>query len=143
VPIASTAAHPLPATGFADVTHILVSVPPDTAGDPVLDVHGTDVAALAGFAWLGYLSTTGVYGDRGGDWVDETSDLRPAGERGRRRAAAEAGWLDLWRRDGVPAHVFRLAGIYGPRRSPFERTTRRHGEADRQAGPGLFPCPCR
>src|SRR5207253_4862883 len=63
---------------------------------------------------------TGVYGDRGGGWVDETTELRPTGVRGRRRVAAEAGWLALWHRCGVPVHVFRLAGIYGPGRSPFD-----------------------
>ena len=88
-------------------------------GDPVLDAHAGDISALPGLAWLGYLSTTGVYGDRGGFWVDEESELHPSGERGRRRVKAEAGWLDLWRRDLVPVHVFRLAAIYGPGRSPF------------------------
>lgn len=127
-------AHPLPADAFAGVTHILVSVPPDETGDPVLDVHGAEIAALPGLVWLGYLSTTGVYGDRGGAWVDERSDLRPAGERGRRRVAAEAGWLDLCRSRGVPVHVFRLAGIYGPGRSPFEAL--RAGTAKRVDKPG-------
>jgi nucleoside-diphosphate-sugar epimerase len=121
--------QPLPPAAFAGVTHILVAIPPDAAGDPVLDRHGADIAALTGLAWLGYLSTTGVYGDRGGGWVDETSELRPSGERGRRRAAAEAGWLDLWRRHGVPLHIFRLAAIYGPGRSPFDAL--RYGTARR------------
>jgi len=112
--------HLLPADAFARVTHILVSVPPEEDGDPVLDLHGDDITALPGLQWLGYLSTTGVYGDRGGDWVDENSPLRPSGERGRRRAGAEAGWLDLWRQYRVPVHIFRLAAIYGPGRSPFE-----------------------
>lgn len=116
-------AHKLPPAAFAGVTHVLVSIPPDAApgaiGDPVLDAHAADIAAMPGLAWLGYLSTTGVYGDRGGGWVDEDSELRPSGERGRRRVAAEAGWLDLWRRCGVKVHVFRLAAIYGPGRSPF------------------------
>src|SRR5579884_2141644 len=111
--------HRLDAQAFSRANHILVSVPPDAAGDPVLDVHGQDIAASPSLRWLGYLSTTGVYGDRGGGWVDERSELRPSGERGRRRVAAEAGWLALWRERGVPVHVFRLAGIYGPGRSPF------------------------
>ena len=126
--------HPLPAQAFDGVTHILVSVPPDEAGDPVLALHAADIAALPGLVWLGYLSTTGVYGDRGGGWVDETSELRPTGERGRRRVAAEAGWLDLWRCRGVPVHMFRLAGIYGPSRSPFEAL--RAGTAKRVDKPG-------
>jgi nucleoside-diphosphate-sugar epimerase len=112
--------HPLPPEKFADVTHILVSIPPDEFGDPVLDAHATDITALPGLAWIGYLSTTGVYGNRDGGWVDETSELRPSGMRGRRRALAEEGWLDLCRHRGAPVHIFRLAGIYGPGRSPFE-----------------------
>jgi nucleoside-diphosphate-sugar epimerase len=126
--------HRLPPAAFEGVTHVLVSVPPDAAGDPVLAAHAEDIAARSGIVWLGYLSTTGVYGDRGGGWVDEESELRPSGERGRRRVAAEAGWLDLWRRRDVPVHVFRLAAIYGPGRSPFEAL--RAGTAKRIAKPG-------
>ena len=126
--------HPLAVSAFAGVTHILVSAPPDKAGDPVLDRHCDDIAALSGLRWLGYLSTTGVYGDRGGGWVDESSELRPSGERGRRRAAAEAGWLDLWRHRGVPVHIFRLVAIYGPGRSPFDAL--RAGTAKRIDKPG-------
>jgi hypothetical protein len=111
--------RPLPAEALHGVTHILVSIPPDEAGDPVLDLHGADLTALPSLAWIGYLSTTGVYGDRGGDWVDESSLLSPTGERGRRRVAAEHGWLDLSRRCRLPIHIFRLAAIYGPGRSPF------------------------
>jgi nucleoside-diphosphate-sugar epimerase len=110
----------LPREALDGVTHLLVSVPPDSAGDPVLAVHAEDIAEIKGLRWLGYLSTTGVYGDRGGGWVDETAALSPSGERGRRRVAAEAGWLDLWRRHGAPVHIFRLAAIYGPGRSPFD-----------------------
>ncbi len=126
--------HPLPVSAFAEVTHILLSVSPDADGDPVLDRHRDDIAALPGLRWLGYLSTTGVYGDRSGAWVDETSELRPSGERSRRRAAAETGWLDLWRQRGVPVHVFRLAAIYGQGRSPFD--TLRAGTAKRIDKPG-------
>jgi nucleoside-diphosphate-sugar epimerase len=126
--------HPLPAEAFAGISHILVSVPPDEAGDAVLDRHGADIAALPGLAWLGYLSTTGVYGDRGGGWVDEESELQPSGERGRRRVAAERGWFDLWRRCGVPVHIFRLSAIYGPGRSPFAAL--RAGTARRIDKPG-------
>ena len=112
--------RPLSPASFAQASHILVSVPPDAAGDPVLDCHAADIAALRELRWLGYLSTTGVYGDRGGGWVDETSEPRPSGERGRRRVDAEAGWRALWRGHGVPVHVFRLAGIYGPGRSALD-----------------------
>ena len=123
-----------PAATLAGVTHVLVSVPPDQAGDPVRDKHGADLAALPDLRWLGYLSTTGVYGDHGGGWVDERSDLAPTGERGRRRVEAEAGWLDLHRRTGLPVHVFRLAGIYGPGRSALD--TVRSGRAQRIDKPG-------
>jgi nucleoside-diphosphate-sugar epimerase len=126
--------HPLPAGTLAGVTHILVSTPPDRIGDPVLMTHGGDIAALNGLSWLGYLSTTGVYGDRGGDWVDETAALSPTGERGRRRVAAEQKWLDLWRNCGVPIHIFRLAAIYGPGRNAFDAL--RAGTAKRIDRPG-------
>lgn len=126
--------HPIAPASLTDITHILVSVPPDEMGDPVLDVHGADIAALPGLRWLGYLSTTGVYGDCGGAWVDEQSELRPSGARGRRRVAAETGWLALWRERGVPVHVFRLAGIYGSGRNVFEAL--RAGTAKRIDRPG-------
>jgi nucleoside-diphosphate-sugar epimerase len=126
--------HPLPRPALDGVTHLLVSVPPDAAGDPVLAVHGEDIAEIKELRWVGYLSTTGVYGDRGGGWVDETAELSPSGERGRRRVAAEAGWLELWRRRDVPVHIFRLAGIYGLGRSPFEAL--RAGAAKRIDKPG-------
>jgi nucleoside-diphosphate-sugar epimerase len=123
--------HRLPAAAFGGVTHILVSVPPDETGDPVLDSHGTDIAALGGIRWLGYLSTTGVYGTRDGGWVDEKSELHPSSARAQRRATAERGWL------GLGAHVFRLAGIYGPSRSAFDAL--RAGTAKRiDAGSQVF-----
>jgi nucleoside-diphosphate-sugar epimerase len=108
---------------IANATHILSAVPPDES-DPVLAAHG-DVLANAG-AWLGYLSSTGVYGDTGGAWVDESA---PTGT-GRRSARADADrqWLAL------NARVFRLPGIYGPGRSPLDRI--RAGEARRIDVPG-------
>ncbi|HLI19720.1 MAG TPA: SDR family oxidoreductase [Stellaceae bacterium] len=114
--------HRLPnaAASLAGATHLLISIPPDAAGCPVIDCHGADIAAARGLRWIGYLSSTNVYGDRGGAWVDETSPLAPSGERGRRRVAAEAKWLELGRRTGVPVQIFRLAGIYGPQRSPLD-----------------------
>jgi nucleoside-diphosphate-sugar epimerase len=116
-------------------THLLVSVAPDREGDPVLRALGPALAARAGrLEWVGYLSTTGVYGDRGGDWVDEGSALTPATARGRARVAAEAGWMALWRDHGLPVHLFRLAGIYGPGRGPFEKV--RDGTARRIVKPG-------
>jgi nucleoside-diphosphate-sugar epimerase len=95
-------------------THVLSSVPPGNTGDPVLAAYG-DAIRAAPAGWIGYLSSTGVYGDTGGAWVDETA---PVGT-GRRSARTEAdlAWQALER----PAHVFRLPGIYGPGRSVLER----------------------
>lgn len=101
------------AQAVARASHVLVSVPPGEAGCPVLP-------ALPGapqLAWIGYLSTTGVYGDAGGAWVDESAPIAPDGPRGAARARAEA----QWQARGGPLHVFRLAGIYGPGRSAFDR----------------------
>ncbi|MFQ5773423.1 MAG: SDR family oxidoreductase [Kiloniellaceae bacterium] len=123
-----------PAAALAETTHLLSSVPPDERGDPVLDHHGADIARCAGLAWAGYLSTTGVYGDRAGGWVDEDSALAPTGARGRRRAAAERAWLALRHDRGVPVHVFRLAGIYGPGRNALAAV--RGGAAKRIDKPG-------
>lgn len=122
-------AHPLPASALEGVSHVLSSVPPDEAGDPVLDVMGEALAALAP-AWAGYLSTTGVYGDYDGGWVDEQTPVRPNLDRSRRRVAAERQWLA----SGLPAHLFRLAGIYGPGRSALD--TVREGKARRIVKPG-------
>lgn len=117
------------AAALAGATHVLSSVPPDADGDAVLDHHGRDIAAVGGLKWIGYLSTTGVYGDRDGGWVDEDSALEPTGERGRRRVAAERAWQGL-----APVHIFRLAGIYGPGRNAI--ATVRAGTAKRIDKPG-------
>ena len=129
-------ARPLedPAAALAGTTHLLASVPPDEHGDPVIDVHGADIAGIEGLAWVGYLSTTGVYGDRDGGWVDEGSALEPTGARGRRRVAAEQAWCALHRDHGLPVHLFRLAGIYGPGRNAL--ATVRAGTAKRIDKPG-------
>jgi nucleoside-diphosphate-sugar epimerase len=118
---------------LAGTTHLLISVPPDAKGDPVLAHHAQDIAALTGLRWAGYLSTTGVYGDRAGEWVDEKTGLHPSGPRGQARVDAERGWLDLMRM-GVPVHLFRIAGIYGPGRSAFDSL--RDGTARRVVKPG-------
>jgi nucleoside-diphosphate-sugar epimerase len=123
-----------PARTLAGTSHLLSSVPPDEDGDPVIAVHGADIAACGDLAWVGYLSTTGVYGDRGGGWVDEDSELAPTGPRGRRRVAAEGAWCELHRLHGVPVHVFRLAGIYGPGRNALAAL--RRGTAKRIDKPG-------
>jgi len=100
-------------------THLLLSAAPGAEGDPVLAVLRDEIAKRAGqFEWVGYLSTTGVYGDAQGGWVDETSPLAPSTKRGEARVKAEAEWQAI---DGLPLHIFRLAGIYGPGRGPFSK----------------------
>ena len=112
-------------------THLLISAAPDEGSDPVLRLVRDDIAARAGqFDWVGYLSTTGVYGDHVGDWVDEASPLTPATTRGQARVRAEADWASM----GLPLHIFRLAGIYGPGRGPFEKV--RQATARRIIKPG-------
>jgi nucleoside-diphosphate-sugar epimerase len=123
-----------PGAALAGTTHLLSSVPPDEAGDSVIDHHAADIVACRSIAWAGYLSTTGVYGDRDGDWVDEDSAIEPTGERGRRRVAAEQAWLALHAAHGLPVHLFRLAGIYGPGRNAL--ATVRAGAAKRIDKPG-------
>lgn len=110
-------------------THILVSIPPGDSGDPAL-------AACAGLrpAWFGYLSTTGVYGDRGGGWVDETDAPNPTQARSRARIAAEQAWQAWGTRQGGPVDIFRLPAIYGPGRSALDQV--REGRAHRIDKPG-------
>lgn len=121
-----------------EASQVLVSIPPDDASLPFADVVlarlASRIADAHNILWLGYLSTTGVYGDRGGGWVDETSERRPGNARSARRAAAEDAWLALWRDRGVPVHVFRLPGIYGPGRSAIDQL--RAGTAKRIDKPG-------
>ncbi len=113
---------------------VLVSAPPGAEGDPVLR-QCRDALRRTPPRWIGYLSSTAVYGDRGGEWVSEEDPPAPTGPRGRRRLAAEAEWLALARGpDALPVHVFRLAGIYGPGRSALERV--RAGAARRFEAPG-------
>ena len=103
-------------------THLLVSAAPGEAGDPFLAAEfGSIASAATRVAWAGYLSTTGVYGDRRGEWVDETTPPAPSTERGRARTKAEAAWRALAEETGLPLHIFRLAGIYGPGRGPFAK----------------------
>lgn len=108
-------------------THVLISAAPGEDGDPVLNALKDEIAQRADqFEWVGYLSTTGVYGDHQGDWVDENTPLTPATKRGIARVKAEAEWADI---DKLPLHIFRLAGIYGPGRGPFAKV--RNGTARR------------
>ena len=119
---------------LAGATHILLSIPPDDVGDPALDCHGAAIAGLPGVEWIGYLSTTGVYGDTGGAWVDESAAPAPTGARGSRRLKAEESCLAFGARHGLAVHVFRLAGIYGPGRNAL--ASMRRGRARRIEKPG-------
>jgi len=117
---------------FAKATHLLASAAPGEEGDPVLARFGREIRAVAPrLEWAGYLSTTGVYGDHRGGWVDESAPLAPATRRGKLRVMAEQEWRDI---KGLPLHIFRLAGIYGPGRGPFEKV--RQGTARRIVKPG-------
>lgn len=117
-----------------NTSHLLISTPPDDTGDPVFNMHAEDIRILKSLKWIGYLSTTGVYGNRDGGWVDEESECRPTSKRGNRRVKAERQWLNLARKHDLPLHVFRLSGIYGPGRSALDSL--RAGNARRIEKPG-------
>jgi nucleoside-diphosphate-sugar epimerase len=123
---------------LATATHVLLSIPPGEDGDPAFVRYGAALAAAAQLQWIGYLSTTGVYGDRNGAWVDETTGPAPASDRAKRRLAAETAWLSLHASYGLPVHIFRLPGIYGPGRSAVEQV--RAGTARRIVKPGQVFC---
>lgn len=115
---------------ISNATHILHSIPPSAEGDAVLHHFGNAIKASPSLTWFGYLSTTGVYGDHQGRWVDETIPVNPPNDRSRYRAKAEQDWLAL----GISAYIFRLSGIYGAGRSSFEAL--KSGTARRIDKPG-------
>lgn len=121
------------AAALAQASHILVSIAPGEAGDPVLLHHGADLAA-ARPAWTGYLSTVGVYGDHGGAWVDEETPCKPVSRRSVQRVAAEEAWLAHGETHERVVQVFRLSGIYGPGRNAFVNFEK--GTARRLVKPG-------
>ena len=127
--------HVLPDTlddVFETTTHLLISAGPDAEGDPMLRAYRDQIIVRAtSFEWVGYLSTTGVYGDHQGNWVDESTPLTPSTRRGQWRVEAEAEWQAI---PDLPLHIFRLAGIYGPGRGPFSKV--RNGTARRIIKPG-------
>ena len=112
---------PLPPR-LAGATHLLISAGPDAQGDPFLrDYRDVLKEAAPTLEWVGYLSTTGVYGDHGGDWVDEKTPLTPSTKRGVMRMQAEADWRQVALDLNLNLSIFRLAGIYGPERGPFAK----------------------
>jgi nucleoside-diphosphate-sugar epimerase len=115
IPLDGERSSPAVKEALAHATHLLDSIPPGEDGDPVLRLHGNHLEVMAGsLKWVGYLSTTGVYGDCGGAWIDESRTPRPATMENQRRLDTENVWLELGARTAMPTHVFRLPGIYGP-----------------------------
>jgi len=102
-------------------THLLHSIPPGSEGDPVLAHYRGELSRLAALEWIGYLSTVGVYGDQEGRWVDEDAPTNPNSARTEARVEAERAWLAFGQETGIPVQIFRLAGIYGPSRSVFDK----------------------
>ena len=115
-------------------THVILSIPPDERGDAALNLHRADLDAAENLEWIGYFSTVGVYGDFGGQWIDEDAPTRPVNPRSKQRVAAEEAWRDYAEERGVPLFIERLAGIYGPGRSAFDKL--RAGTARRIVKPG-------
>jgi nucleoside-diphosphate-sugar epimerase len=113
-------------------THVVSTAGPDAGGDPVLARYGDLIAASPGIRWIGYLSSTVVYGDRGGGWVDEDTEAAPSQGRGQARLEAEEAWCRF--ADFRAVDIFRLGGIYGPGRSAFDDL--RAGRARRLVKPG-------
>jgi len=108
-------------TEIKKASHLLLSIPPNESGDPVFERYYDTLKSSKDLKWVGYLSTTGVYGDHQGNWVDENTELNPTTQRGKYRVLAENQWLSLAKDVGVPVNIFRLAGIYGPGRGPFSK----------------------
>lgn len=121
-------------SALSRATAILFSIGPDQTGDPVFKRFQDDIARSANhLTWAGYLSTTGVYGNFDGAWVDETTPLTPTTQRGLARKLAEEQWQSI---SDLPLHIFRLAGIYGPTRGPFSKV--RSGQARRIIKEGQY-----
>jgi len=120
---------------LAETTHLVMSIAPDERGDPVLNRAGPLIAEnMPRLRWIGYLSTVGVYGDHGGEWVDEASECRPISSRSVMRVRAENAWLARATEIGVPLAILRLSSIYGPGRNAF--VNRANGTAKRLVKPG-------
>ncbi|WP_421725201.1 SDR family oxidoreductase [Bauldia sp.] len=115
-------------------THLVISIAPGEAGDPVLAHYADAIAAAPKLEWIGYLSTVGIYGGHDGEWVDEDTPPRPRPGRSANRLAAEQAWTDLADAKGCPLGVFRIAGIYGPGRNAFVNLAA--GKARRVVKPG-------
>jgi nucleoside-diphosphate-sugar epimerase len=120
---------------LSKATHLLISIPPQPSGDVVLQNFSSQIGECKNLEWIGYISSTGVYGDTQGGWVDESSLLQPATELNVRRVEAENGWLSLVKDCGYPVMIFRCAAIYGPGRNLLVSV--KQGRARRIEKPGL------
>jgi nucleoside-diphosphate-sugar epimerase len=134
VPFDGTAPGADVAAALTSATHVIQSIAPEESGDPVLRHFRDDLLAAPDLEWLCYYSTVGVYGDFGGEWIDETAPLVPRNMRSDWRVSAEQAWRDFAAERGVPLTILRLAGIYGPGRSTFDKL--RAGAARRVIKPG-------
>ncbi|MGJ8569193.1 MAG: SDR family oxidoreductase [Hoeflea sp.] len=120
---------------LGETTHLVMSISPDAAGDPLLQAFATGLRLAAPkLEWIGYLSTVGVYGDHDGEWIDEETPCRPVSKRSVARLAAEDGWTRLAAEAGVPLAILRLSGIYGPGRNALK--SMHEGKARRLIKPG-------
>ncbi|KQN78243.1 SDR family oxidoreductase [Devosia sp. Leaf64] len=125
---------PTVADALQSTSHVVISIAPDAEGDVVLRHHRADIDAMPNLQWLCYYSTVGVYGDFDGAWIDETAELVPRNLRSDFRVKAEEEWIAYAKARGVPLTILRLAGIYGPGRSSFDKLA--DGTARRVIKPG-------
>jgi|TARA_B110001454_G_scaffold213754_1_gene232453 hypothetical protein len=116
-------------------THLLISIPPQVSEDPVLDQFCSEILNWKHLKWVGYISSTGVYGDRKGEWVNEKSILKPITATSQRRVVVESAWLKLYKDNSLPIIIFRCGGIYGPGRNVLISV--KLGRSKRIEKPGL------
>ena len=116
-------------------THLLITIPPQPSGDVVLKNFAEEISRARNLQWIGYISSTGVYGDTQGEWVDESSPLLASTDRNRQRIEVESAWLKIGKDHGLPIMIFRCVGIYGPGRNLLLSV--RQGRARRIDKPGL------
>jgi nucleoside-diphosphate-sugar epimerase len=120
---------------ISHATHLLITIPPQPSGDVVLENFAEEISRARQLQWIGYISSTGVYGDTQGEWVDESSPLLASTDRNRQRIEVESAWLKIGKDHGLPVMIFRCVGIYGPGRNLLVSV--RQGRARRIDKPGL------
>ena len=104
-----------------EITHVMLSAPPSDRGDPFFLDYQNDISKMKTLKWIGYLSATNVYGDHNGEYVNEFSLLKGDTSKGINRIKAENQWTEFCKKEELPLHIFRIAGIYGPERNTYER----------------------